>query len=259
VINVIKPWAHSYVARVYDPIVFVLRGADRIPHTREPLFLPALYDFFHHRIPQFVVSLLTVLAALRLFTSFLVRGEFQDDSGPEHPDHEHFISVRSLSRGHTLDVVKMAASPGAQLASVGLDRAIQIWNVPSGVRRQVLADPDVPLENPFPVLSMAFDDDSKWLALVSWQRVFFWNINEQRWGPTRSIDLGGHKAESVFFTTKSQDSPPALVLVRRNGTGLEIPLQEAETTDFVICKTPLIWATGFPERGMFVAIRERLP
>ncbi|GAB1314141.1 Sterol regulatory element-binding protein cleavage-activating protein [Madurella fahalii] len=248
VINVVKPWAHSYVARVYDPLIFVMRGADRIPHTKEPLLLPALYDFFHHGIPQFVISLLTMLAALRLFTSYLVRGEHQDGSGPEHPDREALLSVRSLSEGHTLDVAMMAASPGAQLVSVGLDRAIQVWDVPSGSRSLVLSDPEVPLENPFPVLSMAIDDESKWLALVSWQRVFVWNIEEQRWMATRDIDLGPHKAQAVFFTTKTPGSPPTLVLIRRNGTGLEMQLETEECRDFVICKTPLVWAVAFTEK-----------
>ncbi|KXX79042.1 Sterol regulatory element-binding protein cleavage-activating protein [Madurella mycetomatis] len=248
VINVVKPWARSYVARVYDPLIFVMTGADRIPHTKEPLFLPALYDFFLHGIPQFVISLLTVLAALRLFTSYLVRGERQDGPGPEHPDHEGLLSVRSLRKGHTLDVAMMAASPGAQLVSVGLDRAIQVWDVPSGSRSLVLSDPEVPLENPFPVLSMAIDDESKWLALVSWQRVFVWGIEERRWVTTRDIDLGPHKAQAVFFSTKTPGSLPILVIVRRNGTGLEMQLESEDCRDFAICKTPLVWAVAFTEK-----------
>lgn len=248
VINVVKPWARSYVARVYDPLIFVMVGADRIPHTKEPLFLPALYDFFLHGIPQFVISLLTVLAALRLFTSYLVRGGRQGGPGPEHPDHEALLSVRSLNKGHTLDVAMMTASPGAQLVSVGLDRAIQVWDVPSGSRSLVLSDPEVPLENPFPVLSMAIDDESKWLALVSWQRVFVWGIEERRWVATRDIDLGPHRAQAVFFSTKTPGSPPVLVIVRRNGTGLEMQLGTEDCRDFVICKTPLVWAVAFTEK-----------
>ena len=248
VIKVVKPWAHSYVARVYDPIIFVLKGADRTPHTREPLFLPALYDFLHHQIPQCVVLLLTILAALLLFTKHLVKDQFKDGVGPEHPDDEPLLSVRSLSKGHTLDVAMLASSAGGQLVSVGLDRAIQVWDVPSGTRSQVPSDPDVPLENPFPVLSMAVDDKSRWLALVSWQRVFLWNIEEQQWGTTRDIDLGGHRPEAVFFTTKGPEASPSLVLVKRNGMGLELQVETEESREFLICKTPLVRVVSFAEK-----------
>jgi hypothetical protein len=46
VINIIKPSAHSYVARVFEPVVFVMKDSDRMPHAKEPSLLPAinLYD-----------------------------------------------------------------------------------------------------------------------------------------------------------------------------------------------------------------------
>ncbi|KAK4034884.1 sterol regulatory element-binding protein cleavage-activating protein [Parachaetomium inaequale] len=248
VIKVVKPWAHSYVARVYDPIIFVLKGADRTPDTREPLFLPAVYDFVHHQIPRFVVSLLTMLAALRLFTNHLIKDQAKDGAGPDHPDDEPLLSVQSLTKGHTLDVAILTASPSGQLVSVGLDRAIQVWDVPSGSRTRVLSDSEVPLENPFPVLDMALDDNSKWLALVSWQRVFLWNIEKQQWAGTRDIDLGGHRPEAVFFVTKTPYAAPSLILVRRNGVGLEMRMETEDSRDFVICKTPLVWAVSFTEK-----------
>ncbi|KAH6845442.1 sterol-sensing domain of SREBP cleavage-activation-domain-containing protein [Chaetomium sp. MPI-CAGE-AT-0009] len=248
VIKAIKPWAHSYVARVYDPVIFVLKGADRTPDTKELRFLPAVYDFIHHQIPLFIVSLLTTLAALRLFTNHLIKDQFKDDGGSDHPDDEPLLSVRSLTKGHTLDVVMLAASPGGRLASVGLDRAIQVWNVPKGSRRPVQCDTEVPLENPFPVLNLALDDRSKWLALVSWQRVFIWNIEQKQWADVKDIDLGGHRPEAVFFVTKPPDAAPSLVLVRRNGVGLEVPVAAEESRDFVICKTPLVWAVSFTEK-----------
>ncbi|KAK0670498.1 putative sterol regulatory element-binding protein [Cercophora samala] len=248
VINVVKPWAHSYVARVYDPIIFVLKGSDRVPDSRESIFLPAVHDFLHHEIPNFVVLLLLVFAAVWLGTKHLLQDEYED-LGSEHPDDEPLISVKSLSKGHKLDVVMMTASPGGSLVSVGLDRAIQVWDVPIGSRHRVASDHECPLENPFPVLSMAIDPASKWLALVSWQRVFLWNLEDQQWTGTRDIDLGGHKPEAVFFCHKGADTTPTLVLVRRNGMGLEMELEVDESRDFTICKTPLVWAVPFPDKS----------
>jgi WD40 repeat protein len=142
----------------------------------------------------------------------------------------------------------LAASPGGKLVSVGLDRAIQVWNVPTGSRDRVQSDPEVPLENPFPVLNVALDDRSKWLALVSWQRVFIWNMEEKQWADVREIDLGGHRPEAVFFVTKAPGAAPSLVLIRRNGMGLEVPVTAGDARDFMICRTPLVWAVSFTEK-----------
>ncbi|KAK4153121.1 sterol regulatory element-binding protein cleavage-activating protein [Chaetomidium leptoderma] len=248
VINIVKPWAHSYVARVYDPVIFVLKGADRNPDTSEQLLLPALYDFFHHQLLRFFFWLAAMVTALCMFTNHLIKDRFEDGAGSDHPDDEPLLSVRSLTKGHTLDVAMLTASPGGQLVSVGLDRAVQVWDVPSGSRSRVLSDPEVPLENPFPVLSIALDAKSKWLALVSWQRVLLWNVEEQQWAGVRDIDLGGHRPEAVFFITKSLEAAPALVLVRRNGIGLEMQVKTEESRDFLICKTPLVWAVSFAEK-----------
>ncbi|AEO56196.1 hypothetical protein MYCTH_2300826, partial [Thermothelomyces thermophilus ATCC 42464] len=244
VIKAIKPWAHSYIARVYDPIIFVMKGADRTPHTKEPFLLPAVYDFIHHQIPLFVVSLLTTLAALRLFTNYLIKAQFEHGYG-SGSDDEHLLSMQSLSRGHTLDVAMLAASPRGQLVSVGLDRTIQIWDVSSGSRSRVLSDPDVPLENPFPVLNLALDDRSGLLALVSWQRVLVWNVEKQQWTRAINIDLGGHRPEAVFFVTDAPGAVPSLVLVRRDGIGLEVQVMTGDVRDFAICRTPLVWAVHF--------------
>ncbi|KAK3984808.1 putative sterol regulatory element-binding protein [Cladorrhinum sp. PSN332] len=248
VIKVVKPNAHSYVARVFDPLIFVLKGSNRVPQSREPIFLPAIYDFINHEIPNFIVLSLIVVAAIRLFTNYLLQDQFQEKLDSDHPDDEPLLSVRPLTKGHTLDVAMMTASPGGHLVSVGLDRTIQVWDVRRGTKSQVLCDSEVPLENPFPVLSMAVDGESKWLALVSWQRVFIWSIEERQWAATRDIDLGGQKPQAVFFNSESPDVTPSLVLIRRNGTGLEMQLESEESRGFNICKTPLIWAVSFTEK-----------
>ncbi|KAK4203332.1 putative sterol regulatory element-binding protein [Triangularia verruculosa] len=249
VINVVKPWAHSYVARVYDPIIFVLKGSDRVPHSREPIFLPAVYDFIHHEIPGFVVLLMMVVAAVLLGTKYLLRDEYENFGGSEHPDDEPLLSVKSLTQGHTLDVLMMTASPAGQVVSVGLDRVIQVWDVPIGGGHRVASDAEVPLENPFPVLSMAIDYGSKWLAFVSWRGVFLWNLVDEQWAGTRKVDLGGYRPETVFFCHKTAYATPTLVLVKRNGMGLEMELEVDESRDFNICKTPLVSAVSFPDKS----------
>ncbi|KAK3325671.1 sterol-sensing domain of SREBP cleavage-activation-domain-containing protein [Apodospora peruviana] len=249
VIKVVKPTANSYVARVYDPLVFVLKGSDRVPHSREPFFLPAVYDFMHNEIHRFSVVLFTVFIALMIFTKYLLGDAFNRPGEPQHPDDEPLLSVRSLTQGHALDVVKMAASSNGHLVSVGLDRLVQIWDIPSGSRGQVVSDTDDPTQDPFPVLGMAIDDESKWLALVSWHKVMVWGIERQRWDSAIQIDLSGQKPEAVFFAPGQAHSTPSLIIVRRNGTMVEMELESGEPQEFTICRTPLVWAVSCLEKS----------
>ncbi|KAK0643092.1 sterol-sensing domain of SREBP cleavage-activation-domain-containing protein [Cercophora newfieldiana] len=248
VISVVKPWAHSYVALVYDPVIFVLKGSNRRSSTGEPYFLPAVYDFFHHQLYRFTITLMTMTAMVLLFTRYLLRDGVKQPGDPEHPEDEPLLSVYTLSRDHTLDVEMMSASPKGYLVSVGLDRTIQVWDVPSGARSRVLCDAEVPLENPFPVFGMALDDSTKQLALVSWNSVFLWDVDKRQWGPHSRVDLGGReKPQAVFFNHKSVDTPPSLVVVKRNGTMVELHPGDDKSSDFVVCKTPLVLAVPFAE------------
>ncbi|KAM3564877.1 hypothetical protein MY1884_000477 [Beauveria asiatica] len=57
VINAIKPSAFSYTAKVYDPLVFVLKESNRTPPQQKKRLLPAAYDFIDHQLAEFVISI----------------------------------------------------------------------------------------------------------------------------------------------------------------------------------------------------------
>ena len=242
VINVIKPLAHSYVARVYEPLVFVLKGSDRMPSVAERPFLPAVYDFIRHQSQPFILTIVVLTAAMRIFVNFLLwdeMGEASDDSDTT----DSLLSVKTLDQGHALDVALMAASPDGLVVSVGLDRWIRVWNVPFGGMSYLLSSQDVPSDVPFPVLALAIDEDSAWLAILSSYQVMLWNLEGKQWGPSIAIDLCGQKPEAFFFTP-NQKSPSmhSLVVVRRNGTLVELWAETGETVNFPICKSPLVCA-----------------
>jgi len=145
----------------------------------------------------------------------------------------------------------MAVSPSGHIVSVGLDRNIQIWDVPYGIRSQVMFNSHDSEDDPFPVIAMAVDDEAKWLALVSWRKVMLWNKGRDEWAQSMEVDLGGQKPETVFFNsnkTSPEHNVPCLVVVRRNGTMAELHFEEGKTVEHVVCKTPLIWATSFAEK-----------
>ncbi|EPE02976.1 sterol regulatory element-binding protein cleavage-activating protein [Ophiostoma piceae UAMH 11346] len=242
VINVVKPLAHSYVARVYEPLVFVLKGSDRMPSVVERPFLPAVYDFVRHQSQPFFLTIVVLTAAMRIFVNFLLWDEMGEASD-ESDTAESLLSVKTLDQGHALDVALMTASPDGLVVSVGLDRWIRVWNVPFGGMSYLLSSQDAPSDVPFPVLALTIDDDSAWLAILSSYQVMLWNLEAKQWGPSIAIDLCGQKPEAFFFTP-NQKSPflHSLVVVRRNGTLVELWAETGETVDFPVCKSPLVCA-----------------
>ncbi|KAF7532986.1 hypothetical protein G7Z17_g13582 [Cylindrodendrum hubeiense] len=240
IISIIKPSAHSYVARVYEPVVFVMKNSDRMPNFKEPTLLPAVYDFINHQLTRFLVIVIVVIAAIRLLTNYLLWEDDSNDDENHHLDSDPLLSVKSFTGGHVLDIAMLAASPDGHVVSVGLDRLIRIWDVRPGGLNYVITDGEKNDEAPFPVLAMAMDSDSEWLAILSSFKTVLWNLKERRWGPTLPVDLYGQKPEAFFFMPSSQnDDIPRLVLVRRNGTLTEFVPDAGEGEDFGVCRSPL--------------------
>ncbi|KAG5755554.1 hypothetical protein H9Q69_000978 [Fusarium xylarioides] len=239
IISIIKPTANSYVARVFEPVVFVMKGSDRMPHLKEPTLLPALYDFINHQLTRFVVILLVVIASVRLLTTFLL-WEDESDDDDRHSDTDPILDVKSFTGGHRLDVVMLAAAADGHVVSVGLDRTLQVWDARHDIFPYTIVDGCRSDDAPFPVLAMTIDDNSKWLAILSPTKIAFWNIKDKVWGPPLSVNLQGQKSEAFFFGSSDTNSDiPRLVLVRRNGTLTEFMPDLGEGADYGICRSPL--------------------
>ncbi|KAI9158801.1 Sterol regulatory element-binding protein [Paramyrothecium foliicola] len=241
VINIIKPSSYSYTARVYEPLVFVMKNSDRMPRAKEGSLLPAAYDFIHHQLTRFFVMIIVVIAAIRLLTSYLLWEDEASIDDQHDPNETTLLSVKSLSGGHALDVAMLAASSDGHVVSVGLDRLIRVWDVRSGGPSYVITDGNQVGESTFPVLAMAIDDASKWLAILSSFQITLWNLVDRKPGPSVPVDNCGQKPEAIFFLPETPSRPPKLILIRRNGTLTELEVAAgAESEDFVLCSSPLI-------------------
>ncbi|QBZ56972.1 hypothetical protein PoMZ_01890 [Pyricularia oryzae] len=239
VIHVVKPKAHSYVARVYDPLVFVMKGSDRNPPRGERLLLPAVYDFAHHQTVPLILAIVVLLALVRLLLNYLLWDEIAGARGDREVDDDPLISVKTVNCGHTLDVAMMAATPDGRVVSAGLDRMIWVWDVRFLGTSYVVTSPDVPERDPFPVLGMAIDDDSHWLALLSLSKIRLWDLGRRTWGPSVDVELNGHKAEAFYFSNRRKGADLSIVLMRRNGTMVEVWPERGESKEYVVCKSPL--------------------
>ncbi|RYP77140.1 hypothetical protein DL771_001430 [Monosporascus sp. 5C6A] len=244
VIHVVKPDAHSYIARVFHPLVFVLKGSDRMPSTRERLLPPAVYDFIRHHSVHFAVTLLVIGAAVRLLMNYLLWDELAETTGVSSAKDAPLLSVRTLDIGHALDVALMAASPDGHIVSVGLDRLVRVWDVKSGGDSYLLTEQDGTSTITFPILAMSIDDEFHWLALLTCDKILLWNLCERRWGPTVMTDPHRQKPEAFLFYHDQSKAISPLLLIRREGVLIEVNVDEGTATTFSLTEERTIVSVG---------------
>ncbi|KAI3392884.1 hypothetical protein diail_5017 [Diaporthe ilicicola] len=248
VINVVKPWAHSYVARVHDPVVFVLKGANRNPPKGTRWFPDAIYDFTHHQLTPFICTILVLVALVRLLMNYLLWDEMVDVRGEDDADDEPLVSVKNLANGHQLDIARLLVAPDSHVVSAGLDRKIRVWNLQYDFASHDIDKPEPPVDSAFPIQAMAVDNASNWLAILSTYRVLFWSITKQEWGPSAPVDMYGQKPEAFFFGSARHNSMRSIVIVRRNGTMTELLPDVLDSSEYMICKSPLSCAVTIAEK-----------
>ncbi|KAI0157892.1 sterol-sensing domain of SREBP cleavage-activation-domain-containing protein [Hypoxylon sp. FL1284] len=250
-IDVIKPHAHSYIARVFHPTIFVLANSDRNV-SNEPWFPPAVYDFIRHQSVPFVGTVVVVAAAVRLLMNYLLWDELSETSRASGANDETLLSVRTLSRGHSLDVAMLSACSDGHVVSVGLDRVVRVWDIKGGGKSYILSDgndAESSIEL-FPVLALCIDEDSHWLALLTADKVLLWHLAELRWGPQIRVEADRRKPEAFFFGNDETRAIPPLVLIRRDGFLTELRTDEQEPISYRLAKENSIASVGsLTERG----------
>lgn len=243
VIHVIKPDAHSYIARVFHPLVFVLKGSDRMPATKERTLPPAVYDFARHHSVHFVMTMLVIVAAVRLLMNYLLWDELAETSGVNGKDVP-LLTVQTLEIGHALDVALLSASSDGHVVSVGLDRLVRVWDVKSGGASYVLTENEDSSTIAFPILAMCIDDESHWLALLTSDKILVWNLNERRWAPAVRIDANRQKPEAFLFYHDQSTIIAPLLLVRREGVMIEINVDQGTSNSFNLAEESAIVSIG---------------
>ncbi|OAA52071.1 Quinoprotein amine dehydrogenase, beta chain-like protein [Metarhizium rileyi] len=250
IIRLIKPGAYSYIARVFEPLVFVKRDSDRIPHSKEPTLLPAAYDFVHHQLSRFVVIVVVIIAALRLLMNYLLWGEDAELANGGEQDDAPLITVRSLGGGHVLDVALLSKSRAGHIVSVGLDRVVRVWDIRDRGSSYAIADGNDAEMCPFPILGMSIDSTSTWLALLSASRISFWNLAEHRWGVSTPLESCSQRPAAFIFDPSCIIDEPTVLLVHHDSTLAQLTAGEKVANSVIsICPESLALARGLTKES----------
>ncbi|KZF22316.1 hypothetical protein L228DRAFT_268791 [Xylona heveae TC161] len=244
-IDIVKPHAHRIIARVHDPLVFVLSGADRKGgHTVTPRFSELFHRLLEEHLLSFVLALIITLAAVSLLMNYLLWNEIQD--GPSDTE-ERLLRVKTLPAAHDLDVAQVVASSRGVLVSIALDRSVCVWSPKSGsdVFENRILRADAVGRPLWPVSACAIDDAAQLVAICSASgHIYVWSVAEHHFTKSLTIDLAEQQPCAFFFARiRTGDSLGLrLILIRPDGCMIESDMETDEVDQLQICRNPLVCA-----------------
>lgn len=216
----LKPGAHSFIARIYDPILVVTRGAQGRDKPQVPTTLMGYLRRFAqgHTFPAALMAVFMIAGVTLLMNYLLWTGlpEATDDD----EEKESAFSVKTLPTQHTLDIVDISASVKGNLTSVSLDRTTSIWlKGPTGYKHTTLQTANMKPKL-WPIVASALDDSGTLLALgTDVGRIGLWNITASRFQMFPMVDFRAQVPALFSFIniTRNDQERPYIIIVSPDG------------------------------------------
>jgi hypothetical protein len=202
---------------------------------KESILSPAVLDFINHQLTALIFIDFLVVFLLRRLTTHLLPDDKAKREGLSDPIEEPSLEVATLSGGHSLDIAMLVYSSKEYAVSVGLDRKICLWDLNNNNQCYTISDPERDVGIRFPVLAIAIDEDSDWLAILASDAVTFWNIATNVQGPIVAIETFNQKPTAFFLEPSPSSDIPRPVIVWRNGTVVDLEPTSGESSEFMLC------------------------
>ena len=193
----IKPGAHSFVARIYNPLFIVKSGA----LGRESDHISLLESLRHfakgHAFPA-ALLVVSVIAAVTLLTNYLLWSEFTHTS----PEEEAKFSVKTLLTPQKLDVVHLSACSKGHIAAVSLDKSTAIWINVQGMPLLTTLQTHTTKPRLWPIFAATMNNTGHVLALFTeGGQIGLWSVTASRFLFFPKIDLRGQTPLFFAFAT----------------------------------------------------------
>lgn len=243
--DLIKPGAETFVARIYDPLLVVSKGAYGRDRPQPPAsFSEGLRRFAQgHAFPA-ALMLVFLIAGVTLFMNYLLwtgLPETEDNDGVE----EALFSVKTLPTSQTLDIVRLVSSSKGHLASVSLDRSTSIWL--SGRHEYMQTTMHTATMKPklWPIYATAMDSGGDFLAMCAdTGQIGLWSITASQFTLFPRIDIRGQRPILFSFIgiMRGDLSKPFLVIVSPDGYLTELDARTGIHHSKRICSRPIVCA-----------------
>ncbi|KAF2748135.1 hypothetical protein M011DRAFT_467179 [Sporormia fimetaria CBS 119925] len=245
----IKPNAHSFIARVYDPLLVVLDGAQgRDTAHRSKSLLERVQHFGHEHAFPAALIVVFLIAGVTLLMNYLLWTGLPDEGVEHEEEHETSLSVKTLPMPQTLDVVALASCPKGHIASVSLDRSTCLWTHArdNGFTRRAMHTATMEPKL-WPLVGCTIDESGRLMALIADSgRIGLWSISAGRFVLFPTIAL--RSQVPVLFTFMStqngnEQNKLSLVIVSPDGRLTVVGTRTGEhqtkcvTTDQILSAT----------------------
>jgi hypothetical protein len=208
VLQSVKPTAHSIVARVYDPLVIVLKSSNRSGQSlKDESFFALLWSLFAKHLYPFLLAVIFSVAFVTLLMQYLLWNELPEEESDGEELKRSVLKVENLPKSHRLDVIHIAGSSKGHLVSVSLDRLLtfSLFDQRSHLYSLSSAIATAMTPSVWPIVALALDEIGHWAAVCSQGgTVVFWNMTERRGSHTIQIDLNNERP--VLFSLAPMDN-----------------------------------------------------
>jgi len=195
----IKPQAHSFIARIYDPLLVVLKDAKGRNIAREPTSLTkALHHFAQGHAYSAALIVAFMIAGITLFMNYLLWTGLPEGA-QEEENEDTMFTVDTLPVPQTLDIVRLTSSPQGHITGISLDRTTSVWTRYQNGFRQTALQTATMKPKLWPIMASTMDDGGNILALCSEDGlVGLWGLAASRFSCVQTVDLRGQVP--ILFT-----------------------------------------------------------
>jgi hypothetical protein len=216
----LKPGAHSFIARIYDPILVVTKGARGRDKPQLPTTLMGYLRRFAqgHTFPAALMAVFMIAGVTLLMNYLLWTGLPVTTDDDEEKDSA--FSVKTLPIQQTLDIVDMSSCAKGHLTSISLDRTTSIWlNGPTGYIPTTLQTANMNTKL-WPIVAIALDESGSLLAMgTDAGRVGLWSLTALRFLMFPIVDFRGQVPALFSFVniTRNDNERPYVVILSPDG------------------------------------------
>jgi hypothetical protein len=246
----IKPGAQSFVARIYDPILVVAKGAYGRDRPQPPSsFIDGIRRFAHgHAFPAALI-VVTFIAAVTLFMNYLLWTGLPKTAEEEIEDEEVTLSIKTLPTPQNLDVVQLASCARGHLASISLDRSTALWLHGRGGYLHTTLQTASMKPKLWPIYATAMDDGGNILAMCADSgQIGLWDIPASRFLLFPKIDIRGQAPilfSFAYIKTRLDVEKLYLIIMSPDGHLTKLEARTGIHYTKRISPTPIVCTTTY--------------
>lgn len=247
----IKPGAHSFVARIYDPILIVSKNATGRDVGRKASSLTeSLRHFVRGHAYSAALMVAFLIAGVTLLMNYLLWTGLPEGFGEEE-DEDAIFHVETLSAVQALDIVRLTSSPKGHIVSVSLDRTTSIWIRDQNGFRQTTVQTAAMTPKLWPIIASAMDDAGNLLALCGADGVIgLWDLNAARFSSVQTVQLRGQVPVLLTFASIPRPGQDvfSLLLVTPDGYLTQLETRGGIHSTRKLCTSTVLCATLYTSR-----------